>query len=269
MENDLAILSPVDLFSGAGRCSAGYREAGFHCTGVDSRAMPRYFGEFIQVHCMDVLRDREFLNTFDVVHASPPCQAYSVTKHLSNGTHAELVPEVRRWLAAWGGAYVIENVPGAPLVNPVRLCGSSFGLDVRRHRLFESNMILRGTMCRHGWQTPRFNSTASRNGPGGGVSSVVSVCGNRTPPKKNQMSGVVSVFGSSGGKGGVELWRYAMGIHFMTRSELAQAIPPAYTEYLGRQMVTILRIAGQTGKDFRWVFPSEFGVLTKVQEAKA
>jgi DNA (cytosine-5)-methyltransferase 1 len=214
--------------------------AGFEPVGVDIQPQKRYRYEFIQADAMEILRDRAFLEQFAFIHASPPCQCYSVTKHLSKSNHPDLVGPVRELLLATGKPYVIENVVGAPLIHPVRLCGSSFGLDLRRHRLFESNLLLRGRRCTHGWQTPRFYTTALRNGPRGGLSPVVSVSGNRTPPRKQP--GRVQVVSGGGDRfeGGVYEWRRAMEIDWMNRDELAQAIPPAYTHFLGLQIASIL-----------------------------
>src|ERR1017187_7154249 len=142
----------LDLFCKAGGCSMGYSMAGMECVGVDIEPQKHYPFEFFQADALKVLRDRRFVDTFDVIHASPPCQCYSVTKHLSSGKHPDLVGPVRELLIATGKPYIIENVVGAPLLHPVRLCGSSFGLDLRRHRLFESNLWLRGKACRHKWQ---------------------------------------------------------------------------------------------------------------------
>jgi DNA (cytosine-5)-methyltransferase 1 len=113
--------------------------------------------------------------------------------------------------------HVIENVPGAPLCEPVRLCGSTFGLDVRRHRLFEANWPLRGAPCDHSWQTPRFPAAT-----------------NRAPNSRRTVEiGVWRI--------PLDVQRRAMGIDWMTLRELSEAIPPAYTEHIGRQLLEHLR----------------------------
>lgn len=230
----------LDLFSKAGGCSRGYAMAGFEPTGVDIEKQKRYPYEFIQADAMEVLRDRAFLESFDFIHASPPCQCYSVTKHLSNGNHPDLVGPVRELLLATGKPYVIENVVGAPLIYPVRLCGSSFGLDLRRHRLFESNMALVGKACCHGWQTARFAHKNTRPGRAERLSSVVQVCGGGNSKRSTSLRSVVTGDGHDEAGSGVAEWRRAMEIDWMTRDELAQAIPPAYTHFLGKQIAAIL-----------------------------
>lgn len=233
-------LKVLDLFCKAGGCSAGYRMAGFDPVGVDIQKQKRYPYEFIQADALEVLRDDAFFKQFAFIHASPPCQCYSVTKHLSNGKHPDLVGPVRELLLETGKPYVIENVVGAPLIYPVRLCGSSFGLDLRRHRLFESSMLLKGKRCEHGWQTPRFPSSNQSARKAGRKSGVVILCG-RVRGNDTKLSPVVCVTGGgSRHPGGVRQWREAMEIDWMTRDELAQAIPPAYTRFLGEQIMRIL-----------------------------
>lgn len=141
----------LDLFCGAGGCSVGYHRAGFDVTGVDIAPQPRYpFFEVHQQDAMAVLSDVDYCRQFDVIHASPPCQLYSVATLRRGRTYnryPDLVGPVRAALRGIGRPYVIENVPGAPMVDPVTLCGSMFGLgttdaELRRHRLFESDQLL-------------------------------------------------------------------------------------------------------------------------------
>lgn len=198
----------------------GYWEAGFEVFGVDIEPQPHYPFQFIQMDALDALRDG--LSGFDVIHASPPCHAYStVSGRAKKGERAEypeLVEPVRDLLKAWGGMYVIENVVGAPLENPIRLCGSSFGLRVQRHRLFESNVNLHpAPACDHDWQKPRYRSLDSRRG--------------------GKKAGVVGVHGNLNYPGEGDLRMVAMGIDWMTQKELAQAIPPAYTRWVGRRLL--------------------------------
>lgn len=199
----------LDLGCGAGGCSSGYHLAGFEVTGVDLEPQPNYPYDFVQADMLEV-----DLAAFDAVHASPPCQrwtAYGRRRGVRNEEWPDLIGPIREHLVAWGGPYIIENVPGAPLLNPVQLCGSSFGLDVRRHRLFESNVALESPPCAHHLQTPRFPPATNRTN----LRSTVEVGVYRIP---------------------IEVQRRAMGISWMTLRELSQAIPPAYTHHLGTQL---------------------------------
>src|SRR5690348_3701176 len=131
----------LDLFCGAGGCAAGYQDAGFYVVGVDKEPQPNYCGDvFIQTDALEILAEWHF-DAFDAIHASPPCQRYSLAQNASKNAdaHPDLVEPVREALQATGLPYVIENVPGAPLLDPITLCGKSFGLNVKRHRLFETN----------------------------------------------------------------------------------------------------------------------------------
>lgn len=208
----------LDLFSGAGGGAAGYERAGFDVVGVDNRPQPRYPFEFHQADALTFPFDG-----FDVIHASPPCQHYSTVAGDARQNHGasypDLIEAIRGRLRGWGGPYVIENVINSPLIDPVRLCGSSFGLDLRRHRLFESNVNLRVPPCDHAWQTPRFQS----------------LDGNMV--KRGRLASVVGVHGNCNYAGEFALRCKAMGIDWMTNAELTQAIPPVYTECLGRQLV--------------------------------
>ncbi len=209
----------LDLFCGAGGAGEGYRRAGFDVTGVDIAPMPQYpFMDVIQGDAMEVLADVAFLREFDAIHASPPCQAYSVTRaRTKRNDHPELIEPVREALRAWGGPYVIENVEGAPLEHPAILCGSMFGLGfggavLKRHRLFESNVPLTTPV-----DACRGRSAVGVYGNGGAWT--------RTAPG----GGGVKVAGPDAAK--------ALGIDWTTyQPVLAQAIPPAYTEHIGRQL---------------------------------
>src|SRR5690625_1129781 len=134
----------LDLFCGAGGCSVGYERAGFEAEGVDIEPHPDYPYSFHLADAMEVLTDQAFLDRFDVIHASPPCPFYStVTAEHARTSHPDLLPPVREALKSWGGAWVIENVPGAPMQYPVLLCGGAMGLPrIKRHRLFESSTFL-------------------------------------------------------------------------------------------------------------------------------
>lgn len=206
----------LDLFCGAGGASTGYHKAGFSVTGLDVKHGKRYPFTYLRMSIEEVTQD--FISEFDVVHASPPCQTFSITRNLriAQGKSTDKVdwlPYTRELLLKSGKPYIIENVPGAPLQNPVILCGSSFGLKVRRHRLFESNLPITGSVCNH-----------------------------------KEQGRPVGVYGSmkdeipKGGKTAesIEQARSAMGIDWMIWSELVEAIPPAYTEYIGLQIKEML-----------------------------
>jgi DNA (cytosine-5)-methyltransferase 1 len=216
----------LDLFSGAGGCAMGYYRAGFDVVGIDNRPQPRYPFRFIQG---DALRPPVDLREFDAIHASPPCQRYSSIGFLNSGkvgsheTHPDLVDPIRDMLVDSGLPWVMENVPCSPLRRPVLLCGSMFGLLVRRHRLFETSFLLLTPECKHHLQNGEFPCGVSKKLRAG---------------RKKATSSVVSVWGGVGGsKGSKALWCEAMGIDWMRRKELAQAIPPAYTEYIGKQLL--------------------------------
>ena len=208
----------LDLYCKAGGASKGYQLAGFEVVGVDIKKQKRYPFEFIQADCLELMKDMNFLRSFDVITASPPCQTHSITQHLRNAQgkstdKIDLIPQTREALIASGKPYVIENVPGAPLINPIRMCGSAFGLKVRRHRLFESNIQLTSSVCKH-----------------------------------KEQGKPVGIYGSMRDeipKGGhtaksIEQAREAMGIDWMIWGELVEAIPPAYTETIGKQILSVI-----------------------------
>jgi DNA (cytosine-5)-methyltransferase 1 len=213
----------LDLFCGAGGAGVGYHRAGFEVVGVDIKSQPHYPFEFHQADALEYLAEHG--HEFDAIHASPPCQRYSRIQSLGkarNGTypdHVDLVEPTRELLQKIGLPYVIENVVGAPLIDPITLCGSQFPpLKVYRHRLFETSFP-----CAAPPHYPHRDRTPS--------------AGNGASPK-----GFISVCGTGGVKGMnaqeiVDYWSTAMGIGWMARAELAQSIPPAYTEFIGRQLL--------------------------------
>jgi len=214
----------LDLFCKAGGAAMGYHRAGFEVTGVDIKNQKRFPFEFIQANAIEVLNDLDFISQFDVITASPPCQTHSATRHLRDaqgGTtkKIDLIPETRAGLIASGKTYVIENVVGAPLINPITLCGSSFNLKVRRHRMFESNVQLMGLPCDH----------KSQGRPVGVYGAM-----NDNPQGMDRKTGKY-VFGGKTAET-IEQARDAMGIDWMIWGELVEAIPPAYTEFIGNQL---------------------------------
>jgi DNA (cytosine-5)-methyltransferase 1 len=217
----------LDLFCKAGGAGMGYHRAGFEVVGVDVEPQPHYPFEFIQADALTFP-----LNGFDVIHASPPCKRFSALKAMNfnlapaEDRHADLLTPTRARLKDSSLPYVIENVVGAPLMNPVTVCGSFFGLAIndppfvgylRRHRLFESNLSLQGTTCRH-------------HGTALGVSGH-GISGMRITGERRE--GGIMLPAKQG--------KQLMGIDWMNRDELAQAIPPAYTEWIGRQLQGFLR----------------------------
>jgi DNA (cytosine-5)-methyltransferase 1 len=215
----------LDLFCGAGGASAGYAAAGFTVTGVDINPMPRYPFQFIQGDALEYAAAHG--HEYDVIAASPPCQAYSragrTAGQYRKDDHPDLIDATRELLQSLGKPYAIENVAGAPLRSAVMLCGSMFGLKVYRHRYFE---ILPEPLF-----VPAHRPHADQTPPAGrGLS-----------PK-----GFMSI--TSGGIRGVSpAERHAaMGIDWMTHAELNQAIPPAYTQWVGNYLMKELLFTQET-----------------------
>lgn len=241
----------LDLFCGAGGCARGYQMAGFHVTGVDINPQPRYAGDvFIQGDALEYCREHG--REFDVIHASPPCQAFTALKSMWNSReHADLLTPTRDLLRELRRPYVIENVPGAPMENPIILCGSMFKLgcddaELRRHRLFETWPIwpltppcdhywkqrVIGVYGGHGRDTRRMRpATVGVYGDGNGRdyrrAPVVTVAGH---------AGTASVRNGTQQFSTAER-KQAMQIDWMTGDELSQAIPPAYTRWIGDQLI--------------------------------
>jgi DNA (cytosine-5)-methyltransferase 1 len=213
----------LDLFCGAGGAAAGYAQAGFDVVGVDIADQPRFPYEFIRCDWEEALSilpgmwEREGVPY--AIHASPPCQTYSnmTKRHGRQAEHPDLVGPTREALEAIGVPFVIENVIGAPLVNPTMLCGSMFDLGsgeyrLRRHRIFEP----------HGFEL--------------------------LPPSAcNHYGKALPVYGHAGGRSkrdglqfpGTDAWREGMEIDWMTGKELAESIPPAFTRYIGSRLIRV------------------------------
>ncbi len=212
----------LDLFCCAGGAATGYYRAGFDVVGVDIEPQPNFPYEFVQADALAL--DPAFIQSFDAIHASPPCQSYSdLAKRNKNADQwPRLIEPTRKMLNATSLPFLIENVEGAPLVDPVVLCGTMFPpLRVIRHRLFEANFPLSAPP--HG-SHPLVFTHDKRKGHYGLL---------------DQDTSFVQVTG--GGNCSVANAKDAMGIDWMTKNELNESIPPAYTEYLGKQVLREVR----------------------------
>ncbi|BBX09473.1 DNA cytosine methyltransferase [Mycolicibacterium aichiense] len=213
----------LDLYCCAGGAGMGYHRAGFEVVGVDIEQRDNYPFEFHRGDAIEFLKEHG--HEFDAVHASPPCQRYSA---LTTGTHSyrennfpDLLPPTREALDAVGKPYIIENVVGAPIRADLKLCGLMFGLRVFRHRLFEVS----------GFWAPQPDHPSHKGHRVAGWRHGVKYEGD-----------MVAVYGHGGGKGSLQEWQDAMGIHWTSvRKEIAEAIPPAFTEYIGHQLMAQLR----------------------------
>lgn len=196
----------LDLFCGAGGAAMGYHRAGFEVVGVDINPQKNYPFEFHQADALEFP-----LNGFDVVHASPPCQAYSkATAWRGNrDNHERLISKIRQRLIKLCNHYIIENVEGARhrLYNPIMLCGSHFGIRIRRHRYFE-------------------------------VPSIGLVL---LPPCQHTSNDIPF---DHGFKYSDSKYRDIMGCEWMTVLESREAIPPAYTEFIGKQLMEAIASVG-------------------------
>lgn len=211
----------LDTYCKAGGATKGYQLAGFYVVGVDEEKQPHYCGdEFIQADALEFIDRRG--KEFDAIHASPPCQDHTRSYTPYDHGTAHLLPDTRDFLLKSGKVWVIENVPGAPMRADYRLCGCMFKLPrLQRQRLFETSW--------HGFALlpPCYHPDP-----------IVTVAGQGIPSGS-------SYLGKVNGTEYSRLARLAMGIDWMTRDELAQAIPPAYTEFIGNEIMKILR--GQHG----------------------
>lgn len=205
----------LDLFCGAGGAGKGYSLAGFDVIGVDIKPQPSYPFKFIQADALEYCEAHGA--EFDLVHASPPCQRWSIgdRPHKSAERHPDLIAPFRDLIRPMGVPFVIENVVGAPLIQPYMLCGTMFGLKVFRHRLFETLLPI------YPWPQhyPHDGGTGSHRG---------------YSTARSGRNGFICVAGHNFER---EAAKLAMGIDWMkNRYELAQSIPPAYTQFIGQAM---------------------------------
>lgn len=258
----------LDLFCGAGGATRGYQLAGFHVTGVDDKPQPHYVGD--EFHQADALTFP--LDGFDAIHASPPCQAHSSLRALQKGKkYPDLIPETRALLVASGLPYVIENVEGAPLGERgflIMLCGTMFRLqtpdgraEIRRHRLFElSFSIALRPPCQHGGTFQALNVTGhavhGHRDREAQRRRVLTVAGEHPhdPAVRHAKRKTMSVTGQTPQRN--HKWDYgktyeretftaddaraAMGIDWMPMKYLSQAIPPAYTRFIGEHLLQVI-----------------------------
>jgi DNA (cytosine-5)-methyltransferase 1 len=213
----------LDLFCGVGGAGMGYHRAGFDVTGVDIKPQKRYPFRFIQADALEYCRDHG--HEYDAIHASPPCQAFSAMKSLHNAKkHEDLVTPLRPILEAVGKPYVMENVPGAPLVNPVIMCGSMFALRsdrgyLQRHRLFEINVLGDGSRDLFFLLPPCHHKGLA-----------IGVYGHGQAGHLGQKMRTAKAAEA----------RQLMGMDWSHRDGMSQAIPPAYTEFIGKQLLSFL-----------------------------
>lgn len=205
----------LDLFSGSGGSGEGYRIAGFDVVGVDLVNQKHNPHTFIQGDVFELAQDLIDSGEFDAIHASPPCQAYTTLKARQNGKeYPKLIEPTRELLEGSGLPHIIENVEGSPLIDPLMLCGSMFGLGaaeliLRRHRLFETSFYVP--------QPP----DVCRGRKAGGVYGHLD--------NKRRIG--------KGTKFNIDEAKEAMGIDWMPVKNLVQAIPPAYTLYIGKYLL--------------------------------
>lgn len=231
----------LDLFCGAGGAGHGYVQSGWEVVGVDISPQPHYPYKFVQADALDVLKWPHHYHAdwqhFDAIHAAPPCQhftAYGRSVKDIKDRYEDLLAPTRELIQQTGLPYVIENVVGAPLQDPLLLCGSMFDLEIQRHRLFETNWLVDPPMwpCRHGiWGPNRY--------PGGRWKTRAEKNPSVTPstPVRNSMEI---------GRWNIKLsqQKQAMGIDWKVDvRELSEAIPPAYTEFIGHQLLAHLKVA--------------------------
>jgi DNA (cytosine-5)-methyltransferase 1 len=244
----------LDLYCGAGGAAMGYHRAGFdQIVGVDIAPQPDYPFEFVQRDALWFMRD--LASKFDAIHASPPCQAFTDLKVMWNAQqHEDLLTPTRALLKRWGGPYVIENVPGAPMRDHVTICGSSLGLGVvkydrelRRHRHFECNFAVMVSPCAH-------------------QKATIGIYGDHARDRRRK-PGVLDQGVDFPDSEKLALGREAMGMPWVTRWKgLSQAIPPAYTEHIGHYLMAEIerrsesRSSEDDGQQSELVAPSDLSL---------
>lgn len=216
----------LDLFCGGGGAAMGYHNAGFEPLGIDNTPQPHYPFQFQRADALEWLAAAiadGSIAQFTLIHASPPCQAYSICAPLTRSERKiDLIDAVRKLLIASNRPYIIENVPNAPLRAPLLLCGTMFGLGVIRHRIFETSWgewLSPAGCCHNGLATGNHRRRT----------------GHSATPSTAHGYNYVTVAGNNylAAEG-----RAAMGIEWLPKSSLSQAIPPAYTEYLAKRFLT-------------------------------
>lgn len=222
----------LDLYCCAGGGAKGYQRAGFYVVGVDNRPQPRYAGdEFVQADALEYVAEHG--HEFAVIAASPPCQKFTMFQHINLARfgyvrdHPDLIAPTRRALIETGVPYVIENVQGSPLHTTIIICGHSLGLErLARHRHFESSVMLFAPRCTHRKNSGRIIGVYGERPDG-----------HRVSHKRYPFNRTASSIGEAS---------EIMGIDWMEWSEIKEALPPAYTEYVGRQMLAALRCGRET-----------------------
>jgi DNA (cytosine-5)-methyltransferase 1 len=216
----------LDLFSGAGGAAMGYYRVGFDVVGVDIAFQKHYPFEFHQADALEYLKEHG--KEFDAIHASPPCQAYTVAQSLQNRVHPRLIEPIRDLLKSSGIPYIIENVPGSPICANLILCGSMFNLHYQnlmlyRHRLFETG---------NGFELLPFPPTTCNHS-----APAISIFGHSVlgAAKQGRAKGYKHPNERKGM--GIKVARLVMDCDWMTLGELSEAVPPAYTEFIGRQLI--------------------------------
>lgn len=216
----------LDLFCGAGGAARGYQLAGFYVVGVDHKPQPHYIGEeFVQADALEYVAAHG--SEFDAIHASPPCQAYTGMRRIalsrfgSAPEYPDMIADVRQFLRQTGRPFVIENVAGSPLETQIILCGVALGLPhLARHRHFESNIVLLSTQCAH--RRAKYTIGIYGSKPDG----------RRVSWRRYRLTRIAS---------SIDEAREIMGIDWMDWNEIKEAIPPAYTEFIGKQLLQVIK----------------------------